>query len=150
MNKNNYAKLKINSLRRQQDYPAIDKIIGSIDADNFAKLIDIAGLGSNPRESKANKVTEAIIETLEKSPELLVFKSKGLLISTSKCIVTDSHENIQISFVDDNHEGILDGGHNMLAIALFILKKVLNDEKKIKRIKSFNDFLERKTFSHYI
>ena len=116
--------IKIASFRRYDDYPAINKIIGSIDANNFAKLIDIAGLDANPRESKSNKVTDAITDTLEKSPELMIFKSKGLLVSTSKCTVTDSYQHVKLSF-NKQHEGVLDGGHNMFAITLFILAAAL-------------------------
>lgn len=133
--------IKITSLRRHDDYPAINKIIGSIDANNFAKLIDIAGLGANPRESKSNKVTDAITETLEKSPELMIFKSKGLLVSTSKCSITDSHQHVKMSFAK-SHEGILDGGHNMFAIALFILRKLADDDgKRSKKVKNWNDLI---------
>jgi hypothetical protein len=67
--------IKITSLRVHDDYPEINRIIGSIDANNFAQLIDIAGLAPNPRESKSNKVTDAIMDTLENNPKLMVFKS---------------------------------------------------------------------------
>ncbi len=133
--------IKIASFRRYDDYPAIHKIIGSIDANNFAKLIDIAGLDANPRESKSNKVTDAITDTLEKSPELMIFKSKGLLVSTSKCTVTDSYQHVKLSF-NKQHEGVLDGGHNMFAITLFILKKLADDDgKRAKKVKNWNDLI---------
>jgi hypothetical protein len=132
--------IKITSLRVQDDYPEINRIIGSIDANNFAHLIDIAGLGANPRESKSNKVTDAIIDTLEKNPKLMAFKSKGLLVSTSKCSII-WFQHVKLSFAKP-YEGILDGGHNLFAIALFILKKLADDDgTRIKKVKSWTDLI---------
>jgi hypothetical protein len=132
--------IKITSLRVHDDYPEINRIIGSIDANNFAHLIDIAGLGANPRESKLNKVTDAITETLEKSPKLMIFKSKGLLVSTSKCSIV-WFQHVKLSFAKP-YEGILDGGHNLFAVALFILKKLADDDgTRIKKVKSWTDLI---------
>jgi hypothetical protein len=132
--------IKITSLRVHDDYPEINRIIGSIDANNFAQLIDIAGLAPNPRESKSNKVTDAIMDTLEKNPKLMVFKSKGLLVSTSKCSIV-WYQHVKLSFAKP-YEGILDGGHNLFAIALFILNKLADDEgSRIKKVKSWNDLI---------
>lgn len=132
--------IKITSLRVHDDYPEMYRIMGSIDASNFAKLIDIAGLDANPRESKANKVTDAILDTLENKPHLMAFKSKGLLVSTSKCTIV-WYQHVKMSFAHP-HEGILDGGHNMFAIALFILKKLADDDgKRAKKVKNWNDLI---------
>ena len=47
-------------------------------------------------------------------------------------------------FDDDDMQGILDGGHNLLAIALFILKTALGEEaeKTLKPVKRWNDLVE--------
>jgi hypothetical protein len=136
-----YAIIKIDSLRIQEEFFDMNKAIGAIDADSFAKLIDTVDLTANPRESKANKVTAAIIETLEKNPDMMVFKSKGLLISTTRCTSTDNRQTISLSFKDREHEGILDGGHTLFAVAYFILKSVGVNEPRLKRIKTWHELM---------
>ncbi|SMN16497.1 hypothetical protein CRYPA_276 [uncultured Candidatus Thioglobus sp.] len=99
-----------------------------LDARNFAKLIDAVGLTVNPRKSRVGKITNAIQETLELSPELFRFKSKGLLVSTSSCIELERNR-FDLSFEEEQYEGVLDGGHNMLAIGLHLLLKLGEDPK---------------------
>ena len=71
------------------------------------------------------------------SPELFHYKSKGILIGTS------DHERLQrnrvrLRITDPDIEGILDGGHNMLAIGLHMLEPLM-DEKSWKNLKSWDD-----------
>lgn len=106
-----------------QNHSKIVKLIGNVNATNIAKLIDVVGLEANPRRSKKGKVTDAIEHTLETSPELMRFKSKGLLISTTECDTLERNR-FRLSFTDTRYEGVLDGGHNVLAIALFILSRI--------------------------
>lgn len=120
-----------------QDHPKIKKVIGTIDAANIAKLIDKVGLEANPRRSKVGRVTEAITETLEKNPGLMRFKSKGLLISTTNCDTLERNR-FRLSFDNPRYEGVLDGGHNILAIALFILSKI-ESEYPIRRIRRWDE-----------
>ena len=116
-----------------QNHPKIVKVIGTIDVANVAKLIDVVGLEANPRRSKIGKVTDAITNTLEASSELMRFKSKGLLISTTKCDALERNR-FRLSFTDTRYEGVLDGGHNVLAIALFILSQVeMEQPTRIRR-----------------
>ncbi|SVD80754.1 uncharacterized protein METZ01_LOCUS433608, partial [marine metagenome] len=53
-----------------QHHDRVNKIIGKIDARNISKLISAVGLTANPRKSKVGKITRAIQETLETSPEM--------------------------------------------------------------------------------
>lgn len=115
-----------------QNHQRIVKVIGTVDATNVAKLIDVVGLEANPRRSKVGKVTDAITNTLEASPELLRFKSKGLLISTTQCDPLDRNR-FRLRFNDTRYEGVLDGGHNVLAIALYILDQCGVENRRIKR-----------------
>lgn len=46
-------------------------------------LPDHVSLEANPRAAKVGSVTTAIRESLETTPELFPFKSKGILIGTS-------------------------------------------------------------------
>ncbi len=57
------------------------KIQGEIDGLNFLNVLDNASLESDPRDAKKGNVTEEIYETLEKTPELFHYKSKGVLLS---------------------------------------------------------------------
>ena len=61
----------------QQKHNRVEKIIGTISAKNFSKLISGVGLTANPRKSKVGKITTAIQDTLEHDPDLFSFKSKG-------------------------------------------------------------------------
>lgn len=124
-----------------QEHDRVNKILGTLDAKNIAKLIDAVGLTANPRKSKVGKITNAIQETLEYSPELFRFKSKGLLVSTSKCLELDRNR-FDLSFEEEKYEGVLDGGHNMLAIGLHLLSKLGEDELVVRKIKLWDQFVE--------
>ena len=113
-------------------------MIGFVPAKYLLPLFDNAGLAANPRSSRRNSVVEDILTTLDSTPELFRYKSKGILLGTS------SYEALQrnryrLEFNDPNIEGILDGGHNMLAIGLHILGPHM-DEKAWKRIKSWGRY----------
>ena len=125
-----------------QEHSKINKVIATIDAKNIAKLLNVVGLTANPRKSKVNKVTKAICETLKSSPEDMRFKSKGLLISTSQCTPLQ-RGRFKLSFDDETYEGVLDGGHNMLAIGLYILEQYLGDESPtLRKVKNWDDFVD--------
>lgn len=126
-----------------QQHEKINKVIATIDAKNIAKLFDVVGLTANPRKSRGGKITDAICETLDKSPEDMRFKSKGLLISTLNC-QQHARGRFTLSFDVPAFEGVLDGGHNMLAIGLFLLESHLRDSDlaNYKKIKNWDDFVE--------
>uniref|UniRef100_A5WCW0 Abortive phage infection protein n=1 Tax=Psychrobacter sp. (strain PRwf-1) TaxID=349106 RepID=A5WCW0_PSYWF len=124
----------------------INKVIGTLNPSNIAKLLDTIELTANPRKSKINKITNSIQETLELTPEYMVFKSKGLLLSTGDCQPLE-RGRFKMRVEDDVTDGLLDGGHNMLAIGMFFLKKYFekNDTKEpveYRRIRRWDDFLE--------
>lgn len=102
----------------------ITKFVGLAKAKCFVSIIDNLNLEANPRSSKTGAVTDAIEETIESSPELFPFMSKGVLLASS------DYKNPKESYIkiipdDPKIEGILDGGHNTLAIGLHILRKAL-------------------------
>lgn len=96
---------------------------------DFIKLLHNADSKVNPRKAKINPIVKAIEETLEYSPELYFFSSKGILLSTLYLDVLERNR-VRLSFSDDDMEGIMDGGHNAFAIGRFIVKKLLNDDLK--------------------
>lgn len=107
----------------------IQKIISSISPLSFIKLLKQADNKVNPRIATVNKITRSIHETLDTSPELFWFKSKGILLSTETCEELDRNR-VRLSFNDLDYEGIMDGGHNTFAIAIYIVEKLF--DKKLK------------------
>lgn len=103
----------------------ISKIVSSISPSNFIKLLRYADNKVNPRTATVGKITKSIYETLDTSSSLFWFKTKGLLISTENCEILDRNR-IKISLDSPEFEGIMDGGHNALAIGVFILDKLFN------------------------
>src|SRR3546814_14785409 len=89
-------------------------------------------LEANPRAAKIGSVTNAIVESLEETPELFPFKSKGILIGTSSYEALQRNR-FEPTFDNPESEGILDGGHNMLAIGVPMLAAVA-DERELVRI----------------
>ena len=87
-----------------------------------------------------NKITKSIHETLDTSPELFWFKSKGILISTETCEELDRNR-VKISLNNLDYEGIMDGGHNTFAIATFLIEKLFD-----KRLKDWNECSLMKSF----
>ena len=77
----------------------IQKIISSISPLSFIKLLKQADNKVNPRIATVNKITRSIHETLDTSPELFWFKSKGILLSTETCEELDRNR-VRLSFND--------------------------------------------------
>lgn len=121
----------------------IGRIIGYLNAVNFIKMFNfLSGLPSgsldaNPRTAKESKITTEIAKTLADNPGLFHLKTKGLLISASRCELLD-RERIRLHmYSNSQRDGILDGGHNTFAIGKFILEKIKGEElRKIKDIDS--------------
>ena len=101
----------------------IKKIVSSISPATLIRLVKNADNRINPRTATANPITKAIYETLDKSPELFWYKTKGILIATENCELLDRNR-VRISFNKPSYEGIMDGGHNTFAIARFIVDKL--------------------------
>ena len=119
----------------------LDKIIGTIDLKNIAKLINAVGLEANPRKSRVCNTTDQILETLEFNPGMFKFSSKGILISSSECYKMDK-DRLNLAFDNESIEGILDGGHNTLACGLSILEIIGVGEEKIKKLKTWDQFID--------
>lgn len=90
------------------------KLVGLIGAQEVAKLMDAIGLTPNPRSPNVNRITKAIARTLEDCPELLQYKTKGLLIA-GKFLKSDG-KICHFDFAGSSYGGILDGGHNFFAL----------------------------------
>jgi hypothetical protein len=110
-----------------RDKYGLRRIEGTATIDSMIRLIDIADLKANPREAKVGEVTEDIQDSLKTTPQWFHFKSKGILLAVANCLPRE-RSRFELTFEDGDIEGILDGGHNLLAIALFILNEALGDE----------------------
>ena len=119
----------------------LNKIIGTIDLKNLAKLINAVGLEANPRKSKVCNTTDQIRETLEYNPAMFKYSSKGLLVSSSECHTLE-RGRLNLSYNNESIEGILDGGHNALACGLSILEMIGISDDKVGKIKKWDEFIE--------
>lgn len=121
------------------------RVVGFVDAKNILSLFDTFDLEANPRSAKVGHVTAEIMQTLQSSPDLFPFKSKGILIGCAKSRELERNR-YELEINDPTTEGILDGGHNMLAIGLHLLSPFLS-EAELKKIK-FWDSMKEAWHSH--
>ena len=121
------------------------RLTGLVKLKQIINLIEVLDLEANPRESRIGKITSDIIESLETTPNLFWVKSKGLLLAATVYRELDG-DRFEVSFEDPDLEGVLDGGHNLLAIGTFFLTKVLETEgneadlKELKKAKVWGEF----------
>jgi hypothetical protein len=108
-----------------------------VQAKNLLRLFDDAMLDANPRSAKANNVVTDIIESVREAPEIFQFKIKGILLGTSDYTELD-RKRYELRFNNSAYEGLLDGGHNMLALGTPLLSDVMA-EKDIKKLKLWED-----------
>jgi hypothetical protein len=106
----------------------VRRIIGFVKARNMLALFDAADLEANPRSARAGPVTEAIIESIVDTPKTFPFKTKGVLVGASNYEKLERNR-FELSFENIRIEGVLDGGHNMLAIGTHILRLATGNEK---------------------
>jgi len=119
------------------------KIVGLIKAKYMVPVIDGMSLEANPRSSATGAVTKAIEASIVEEPELFPFKTKGILLASSKYSLDDKNR-VHITIDDRQIEGILDGGHNTLAIGLYILRMAMTYKglKFAKGSKTWDKFKE--------
>lgn len=95
------------------------KVSSSISPLSLMKLLSVADNQINPRTAKSGPITKSIFETLSTSPELFWYKSKGILLATTSLKLLERNR-VELTFNEPQYEGIMDGGHNTLAIANYI------------------------------
>jgi hypothetical protein len=125
----------------EQVHGSVKRVLGFVQAKSMLSLFDAADLEANPRSAKWGQVTAAIIDSITRDPDIFPFKTKGILIGTAD-YETLQRQRFELRFDDSTTEGILDGGHNMLAIGTHILITALGDEKIIRKIKNWDNFKE--------
>ena len=132
--------IRFDSVDAQTNGP-VKRLVGFVRARNLLPLLDAADLEANPRTAKIGPITADIIESIETTPELFPFKTKGILVASANCREME-RRRFYMTFEDPTIEGILDGGHNTLAIGTHILALAHGDPKAIKKIKTWPDFKE--------
>ena len=124
--------IRFDQVASQQD-GVIKRILGFVQAKNMLRLFDDATLSANPRSAKANSVTQDIIESARTDPENFQFKTKGILLGTSDYSALERNR-FELGFSDPAYEGLLDGGHNMLALGTYMLSHVM-DPREIRKLR---------------
>lgn len=125
----------------EQTVGAIKRVIGFVKPKDFIPFFDTVTLDANPRSAKANRVTKDIMSSIEENPTLFQFKSKGILLGARRYDVLERGRSYRLYFGNPKFEGLLDGGHNMLALGTHMLGKVIS-ERKIKKLAYWRDLLE--------
>ncbi|EPR75391.1 hypothetical protein ADILRU_2347 [Leifsonia rubra CMS 76R] len=115
------------------------RVSGLVKVRNLFPLIDAVDLDANPRSSKVGPVTDAIGASLETTPDTFPFKTKGILVGAS-AFERRERSRYELTFDDPRIEGILDGGHNTLALGLYVLRLALPDSPLIKKVRTWQDF----------
>jgi hypothetical protein len=123
------------SVQPSGDDNAIRRAIGFVNIGQLLPILDSRALAPNPRSAERNAIVDGILGTLNDNAKLFRFKSKGLLISSHK-VEELQRSRFRVTFEKEFVDGVLDGGHNLFAIGLFILAQVLG-EKETKRIKTW-------------
>ncbi len=123
MSENSTSIIKFDFMH-EQTVGEITKIIGLVKARFLIPIIDSLNLEANPRSSGTGAVTDAIQESIETDSSVFPFKTKGILLASSQYQRLERNR-VKILPKNPEIEGILDGGHNTLAIGMFILKKAL-------------------------
>lgn len=132
-----------------QQISSFQRIYGLVKVRQLVELIGVVDLDSNPRNSRAGSITADIVESLERFPETFPLMSKGILLSTTNFRRAE-RDRYQLKFDDKNIEGVLDGGHNLLAVGLYVLGEALSEaaiSEKIGTRVVFSDF--KRLFKQY-
>lgn len=124
------------------------RVLGLLPIIELVKIFEKLDLKANPRDAKKSTITKEIQTTLSEQPAIFPLKSKGILLSASE-FSSKSEGQYVLTFTDLSKEGIIDGGHNSLAIGQFILDRSLEYSVEDYRCKSKNWTDFKKEFNKY-
>lgn len=141
--------VRFNEFCIQENSTPLNRLSGYMLGSSMVDLIDeflnekyssdeMQLLESNPRNPKRSSITTDIIESLNEKKELFPLMSKGILISSASCKKLERNR-FEISFSNPKVHGVLDGGHNTLAIALYFLEKAGAFDSEIRKVKRWSD-----------
>lgn len=120
----------------------IRRIVGFVPAKSLVKIFNAENnLTPNPRVAKRGSITRSIIETIETDKDLFPFMTKGVLIGTGS--FEKIHDSAYRLNFEEEHEGIIDGGHNTLALGLFFLSRLTDlPAKELNKATNWHTFSE--------
>lgn len=125
----------------EQSIGNIKRVTGFVKVRDLVPLFSEVDLESNPRSSKVGSITNDILGSLEETPDTFPVKTKGILVGS--CGYRDrERRRYELFFNEPDIEGILDGGHNALAIGLQILQVAGVPDDELKSVKLWEDFKE--------
>jgi hypothetical protein len=130
--------VKINQCSEQVVGP-VRKLNGLLPPKSLVQLLDTDDLAANPRSAKKGSVTADIEISLKEGPELFPAKTKGILLASSSYKSLD-RDRYQLTFLEPETEGILDGGHNALAAGRYILREAGLTDRELNRVRDWDDF----------
>lgn len=141
----------------EQPTAGINRIVGYVKVNGLIPVINALDLDANPRNSKNGSVVKSIQESILDTPNIFPFKTKGVLLAATDYEKLE-RGRYRVFFDDLTVEGILDGGHNMLAIGIAILRNakatwlafgddkdinvVVPTDRDLRAIKNWDDFKE--------
>lgn len=123
----------------EQSIDNIKRVVGFVKVRDLAPLFSEVELESNPRSSKVGSITRDIGGSIEQTPSIFPFKTKGLLVGVCDYRALE-RRRYELKISEPEIEGILDGGHNALAIGIQILEAAGVEESDLKGIKRWEDF----------
>ena len=106
----------------EQQIGSYTRISGLVTVKDVFKLFETVDLEANPRFAKISPVTRDISESLEKNDQLFPLMTQGILISSTD-YQQQERGRFKLNFLDPMIEGVLNGGHNLLAVGASVLEK---------------------------
>lgn len=126
------------------------QITGHCPIRNIVKLIEIEDLDANPRSAKKSDITDDILDTLENDPGMYPVLSQGITIASSDYEVLDRDFRFRVRFHNRDIEGVINGGHNLLALMKFVLGNVISSTEDIRKLRAAKNWSEaKKLFRKY-
>ncbi len=83
----------------------VTRLVGCVCARNLLPLLDAADLEANPPTAKIGPITSDIIDSIERTPELFPFKTKGILVASANCRELE-RRRFQMTFENPQVEGV--------------------------------------------
>lgn len=128
-----------------QKVNVIQRITGFLNASGVAAVLDSLSLSANPRSAAWGSVAEAIFDSLQTGIQQYPNKTRGLLLGAANVTVDPGPKRrnapglaVAIRVDDPSIEGIMDGGHNLLAIGSWMLRRA--DENIASANRPFRDW----------
>ncbi|MEN9647526.1 MAG: hypothetical protein RLY57_330 [Candidatus Parcubacteria bacterium] len=121
-----------NPFERQEDKVGKNIYISVVDIKSIPdQLVDWRKI--NPRDpNKNSNVSKSIAKTLDESPELFLFKNRGITILAERVSLDNAKSVVEVEFSNESLHGLLDGGHTYEVIRSFLTDLSMEDKDELK------------------